>query len=119
MPARKKSAKKKKAAKKKGIASKKTTGAKASSSRTERKSTKSSVDKTGPEFLIFNIPKTLKEGSTLRLVHVSRSLNEAKLVIDKIISNKISFYAILEKKSVFMRAPVTTTTVVERNVVTD
>lgn len=77
-----------------------------------------SAGPTQSEFLVFSVPETVKEGAALRLVHVSKSLSDAKKHVEGLTGSKASLYAILEKKAVLLRAPVTTTSETKRNIVT-
>ncbi len=77
----------------------------------------SAREATKPEYLVFYIPESLKEGSNLRLVNVSESFDKARKHVEKMPGGKTSYYAILEKKAVLLREPVTTTSETGRNIV--
>ena len=50
---------------------------------------------------------------------MARSQADAEEYVRKLEGSAMSFYAVVERKAVFKRAPVTTTVAVRKNIITD
>ena len=68
-------------------------------------------------FLVMNVDKKATIGSSMKVLHAAKTLNEAKKYVDKMQGQTPEFVCILEQKAVLARQPKMTVTELDKDAV--